>query len=254
MRIFLGFFGLTRSLFYTASSILRCIEEPLIPLNAPIIKIGHFNLPDIIYNPRSAEIRVVPNSTESKLLNLTREVIEPQVDYVIENVMEVVRAFPDCFGDDYISARNLCHQLNSLRKLWSMIQKYEIQSDDIILFLRPDLFYVDQLQLKHDIYPLIFAQADILVPAWQAWGGFNDRFAFCRPDAAAVYASRFDGIIEACLAMNGLHAETYLHSVIMRHNLRVKLTDIRAARIRSNGAVADFDRAMQNSVFIDTSG
>lgn len=252
MRIIIGFFGLTRSLRYTASAISKSIEEPLMALGLPVLKLGDFNLPNLIFNPRSNELGVLPDPNESELLNLHTARVELQDDCNISDQLEVVKAFPDRFGDQYRSSSNLCHQLNSLRRLWGMIQTHGIGQNDIILFMRPDLLYLDPLNTARDILPLIRNQVDIVVPEWQSWGGINDRFAFCSSAAAKVYAMRFDGIIEACLTMNGLHAESYLNSVINDNGLRVGFTSLRAARVRSNGMIADFDRDMVNQYPIDT--
>ncbi|MGC9271992.1 hypothetical protein, partial [Acidiphilium sp.] len=123
---------------------------------------------------------------------------------------------------------------------------------DIILFMRPDLMYLDPVNAAHDIFPLLRNQVDIVVPAWQSWGGTNDRFAFCTAAAAEIYATRFDGIIEACLAMNGIHSESYLHAIITESGLRIGFTNLRAARVRANGTVADFDRGMLEQGLMDT--
>jgi hypothetical protein len=252
MRIILGFFGLTRSLRYTASAISKSIEDPLVALGVPVLKLGDFNLPDLIFNPRSNELGVLPDPTESRLLNLHTVRLHRQEDSDIGDVLEVIKAFPDRFGDQYRSATNLCHQLNSLRRLWTLIQTYGVKQNDIILFMRPDLIYLDPVNAARDIFPLLRNEVDIVVPAWQSWGGTNDRFAFCTPAAAEIYATRFDGIIEACLTMNGLHAESYLHAIITESGLRVGFTNLRAARVRANGTVADFDRVMLDQCLMDT--
>jgi hypothetical protein len=244
MRCLIGFFGITRSLRHTAGSIHAGFFEPLRQAGITTLRVGHFNLPERLSNPRSGEFDVVLDRAESGLLALDLCWVEPQSDGAIAAELLVARGFPDSFGDQYRSLANLCHQLRSLQRLWSLLQLAGIGEDDLVLLLRPDLLYLDRFDPAEQLAPLLQGRADLIVPSWQSWGGLNDRFAFCTARAARIYATRFRLYIDSCREMGGMHAETFLHFVASCHRLRVGLSDLRAVRVRADGRVAGNDAAM----------
>ena len=244
MRCLIGFFGLTRSLHVTAGAIHTQLYDPLRQSGFTLLRAGHFNLPPIIDNPRSAEYGIVPDRHESRLLELDLCWVEPQLPAAIAAEFEAGRAFPDGFGDGYRSLANMCHQLRSLERLWSLLQLLGSADADLVLLLRPDLLYLDRLDPSRHIGALLAGDVDLIVPGWQDWGGLNDRFAFCSARAARIYATRIRLFIEACLELQGMHAETFLKFVAECHGLRVGHTDLRAVRVRANGQIAANDAAM----------
>ncbi|MBV8456756.1 MAG: hypothetical protein JO122_09110 [Acetobacteraceae bacterium] len=241
MRCFVGFYGLTRSLRYTAPSIHCCIYEPLRQAGIETIRAGHFNLPAAITNPRSGEFNLKPNRAEVALLDLDLCWIEPQDDAVIQVELEVAEAFGDAIGDGGRSLANLCHQLRSLQRLWSLLHLQGVVEDDLVLLLRPDLLYLDPLEPAEHLTPLREGATDLIVPSWQDWGGLNDRLAFCTRRAAEALASRMAWFIDACADLGGMHAECFLKYVVRRTGLRVQQTALRAVRVRANGSIAGND-------------
>jgi hypothetical protein len=244
MRCLIGFFGITRSLRHTAEAIRDNFYGPLRQAGITTQRAGHFNLPDSITNPRSGEFDIAPDRSESVLLDLDLCWIEPQTVGAISSEFNVARGFPDRFGDQYRSLANLCHQLHSLERLWSLLQLLGLADSDLVLLLRPDLLYLDRLDPAVHLAPLLEGRADLIVPNWQSWGGLNDRFAFCTARSAKIYATRFRLFTDACREMGGMHAETFLHFVACCHRLRVAPTDLRAVRVRADGRVAANDAAM----------
>jgi hypothetical protein len=244
MRCLIGFFGLTRSLRHTAASIEAGFYAPLRRAGIPVLSAGHFNFPAQITNARSGEAGVVPDRAEAALLPLDLCWIEPQDDTAIAEEMAIGGAFPDRFGDNYVSLANLCHQLRSLEQLWRLLALFAPAADDLVLLLRPDLFYLDPLKPGRDLDPLLSGEADLIVPGWQSWGGLNDRFAFATVAAAQTYATRRGRFIAACLAMEGMHSESFLQAVAAEDGLRVAQTDLRAVRVRATGAVPGNDLGM----------
>ncbi|MEA2737371.1 MAG: hypothetical protein QOH05_678 [Acetobacteraceae bacterium] len=244
MRCLIGLFGITRSLHHTGASIRTNFYEPLRQAGITTLRAGHFNLPPTITNPRSGEFGITPDRTESALLELDLCWIEPQQNSAIATELAVARGFPDAFGDQYRSLANLCHQLHSLERLWSLLLLLGAAEDDLVLLLRPDLLYLDRLDPAVHLAPLLDGQVDLIVPGWQSWGGLNDRFAFCTARAARVYATRLRLFIDACRELGFMHAETFLRFVVAAHRLRVGPTDLRAVRIRADGRVAANDAAM----------
>jgi hypothetical protein len=246
MRCFIGFFGLTRSLPHTAGAIRSGFYEPLRDDGIVTLRAGHFNLPQTIDNPRSGEFDILPDRAESALLELDLCWVEPQVHAAIAAEFALARGFVDAFGDQYRSLANLCHQLRSLERLWSLLELLGAGEEDLVLLLRPDLLYLDMFDPVLHLAPLLDGRADLIVPGWQSWGGYNDRFAFCTGRTAKLYATRIRLFSEACLAMRGMHAESFLRFAIQRYGLRVVATDLRAVRVRANGLIAENDIPMIN--------
>lgn len=243
MRCVVGFYGLTRSLNHTAASIRRCIYAPLDRAGFAVRRAGHFNLPETITSERSGEAGLRPDRAEAALLDLDLRWIEPQDERAILGELEIGCAFPDRYGDGGGSLVNLCHQLYSLNRLWSLLHLLDLQANDTILLLRPDLLYLDELDPRTDIAPLVRDEADLIVPGWQSWGGLNDRLAICNRRAAEALATRITRFAPGCAALGGMHAERFLHMVAREAGLRVRHTGLRAVRVRANGAIAANDAA-----------
>jgi hypothetical protein len=248
MRCLIGFFGITRSLRHTASAVRDNFYTPLRQAGVTTLRAGHFNLPDTINNPRSGEANVTPDRTESGLLDLDLCWLEPQGRTAITAQLNVALGFPDTIGDHYRSIVNLCHQLRSLERLWSLLQLLGVSENDLVLLLRPDLLYLDRLDPARHLAPLLDGRAELIVPAWQSWGGLNDRFAFCTARSARIYATRIRLFIDACQEQGGMHPERFLGLVAECHGLRVGFTDLRAVRVRADGRIAPNDVTMMEAV------
>ena len=244
MRCLVGFFGLTRSLPHTAASIRQAFLDPLRQAGIKVVTAGHFNLPAAIDNPRSGEAGIMPDRAEAGLLDLDLVFVERQADAAIMPQLATARQLADPYRDEFRSVANLCHQLRSLDRLWSLLRQFGPTPDDVVLLLRADLLYLDRLDPRRDLAMLTQRSGDIIVPSWQGWGGLNDRFAFCSVHAARIYATRFRLLVDACAEMRGLHAEQFLRLIVSLHGLRVGLTPMRAVRVRASGGIAHNDRPM----------
>ena len=238
MRIFLGFFGLTRSLRYTIYSIRAQILMPLVESGVAATRYGHFHLPVTIRNSRSGEFDLPTDPNEVNLLELQHCRVDAQDPGLIAETLEIARSYPDCYNDDYASVRNICFQLRSLNCLWDMMQM-EVTEHDWVVFLRPDLLYLDRIDVLQIVASMAKEGTDLAVPTWQDWGGLNDRFAVATARGARVYATRL-GWLEAAAA-DGVHAETLLYFAAAVEQLRVSRLPARAVRIRANGHAAEND-------------
>ena len=237
MRVLIGFFGITRSLRHTLPSIEQNILAPLRQSGAEIRRYGHFHLPEFIDNPRSAESRQPTDIAEADLLNLDVCEIEPQNPTLVEPSMNEVRAYPDTLRDNYASARNLCFQLRSLNRLWSLMARDAAATNAAtILFLRPDLRYLDPIDIPALAGQMRAAGASLAVPDWHQWGGLNDRFALATVHAARIYATRLHALRAGLHAYGGLHGESLLAHAVATAGLRVMPLPVRALRIRAHGA------------------
>lgn len=244
MRYLVGFFGITRSLPHTIGSIRTHVLAPLRASGIAVATAGHFNLPGTWTNPRSGEVGITPDRCDAALLDLDVCQVEPQSDAMIADELAAIRAVPDPYGDGYRSLTNLCHQLRSLNQLWSLLRLFGPGPGDLVLLLRPDLLYLDRLEPARDLGLLTAGKADLIVPAWQSWGGLNDRFAFCTVRTARAYATRLRLLSEACQVLGGMHPEIFLRVIAAWHGMRVGLTELRAVRVRGDGRVAPNDRSM----------
>jgi hypothetical protein len=243
-RCFIGFFGLTRSLRQTVGSIRVGFLEPLANAGLETIRAGHFNLPKLIDNPRSEEFGIEPDRHEAALLDLELCWVQAQDDARIAQQIAIATRYPDGFGDRGRSLANLCHQLHSLACVWSLLDTLGVEPDDLVLLLRPDLLYLDTLDVEAHLRQLLDGRADLIVPGWQSWGGLNDRFAFCTGRGARVYASRIDEFESGCAAIGAMHSERFLALTAARHGLRVATTGFRAVRLRANGKIPQNDMSL----------
>lgn len=247
-RCLIGYFGLVRMIAATAPAIETAIIAPLQAAGFTVLRAGHFNRPAMLDNPRSGEFGAVSETDPAGALSLDLCEQEAQSDDAIAEALAIARRCPDAFGDGYRSVGNLCHQLRSLDRLWSLLAAFRPAPGDLVLLLRPDLLYLDRLDPALDLGPLLAGRADLVVPDWQDWGGLNDRFAFATPHAARICATRYRLIRDGCLANGTLHAETFLAFVAVAHGLRVARTKLRALRLRANGTFAGNDLAMLDGV------
>lgn len=239
MKVLVGYFGITRSLRLTLGSIQRLIR-PIRDAGLGVRQFGHFHLPGRISNPRSGEAGIVPDADEAGLLQLDRCLLEVQEPALVADSLAVCRAYPDTYGDGYASVRNLCFQLRSLARLWSLMAD-EVADEDWVLFLRPDLFYLDALDAAELIATLDVGGCEMAVPRWHGWGGLNDRFALCNAYAAEAYAMRGRHLETSAAETGAPHPESLLAHAVRKAGLRVGSLDVRAVRIRADGTAAARD-------------
>ncbi len=241
MEIFLGFFGITRSLRHTAPGIDRNIIAPLRQAGLAPRCFGHFHMPEVIDNPRSGEFAVPSDPTETALLSWEAMLTDTQEEALIADEYWFCRTYPDRFGDNYASVRNLCFQLRSLGRLWGLMREH-VRSEDWVLFLRPDLDYLDPFDLRAAAATLDLEGCDMGVPRWHGWGGLNDRLALCRGGAAGAYATRGVAYLHEATAIFGwLHGESLLAYAANAERLRVGSLAMRAVRVRADGRPAPQD-------------
>lgn len=231
LRIAIVFFGITRSLRYTLDSITRNVIAPARALSADVGLFGHFYDQNRIYNPRSGEAGPLDRN-EYRILPLDKVEREPPgeclADYPIEDLMRN----GDFWKDKFRSFGNLIHQLHSLHRATLLAEAYR---PDILIFARPDLYYMNSFSpwlqdLARDPAP------QVLVPNWALWHGLNDRLALARgADAIAAYGHRVKVMLEYCADGRMLHSEQLLEYALRDHKTR--MIPLHASRVRSNGLV-----------------
>jgi hypothetical protein len=150
-RCLIGYFGLARLIAATAPAIETNFIAPLREAGFEILRAGHFNCPPVLDNPRSGEHGPAPESDPARALVLDAWEQEPQTDAAISGALAIAQRYPDAFGDEHRSLRNLCHQLRSLDRLWLLLAAFRPAPDDVVLLLRPDLLYLDRLDVSRDL-------------------------------------------------------------------------------------------------------
>jgi hypothetical protein len=237
MRVAIAFFGITRSLTYTAESIRRNVIEPARQL-ADVRLFGHFYSQSEIDNPRSGESGQL-RLDEHRLLCLDEVKFEAPFES-IEAICNVEKLSPDkiiaagdAWNDGFKSLANLLHQLHSLRYVALMAEQY---APDVVCFVRPDLMY-------HDSFAPVINRAlhakkpALWVPDWQWWGGVNDRLAVCKgKDAIRDYGCRLQKIPAYLEQLDKpLHGESLVKFVVDSSRISLHPSCLRASRVRSNG-------------------
>jgi hypothetical protein len=106
-----------------------------------------------------------------------RHLITSQDDYD-KATPDLTRITRHKWSYDSTTVRNILRAANSLALVWAIMADYADAKNivyDAVIMLRPDVLYlkdIDVLRRK----PV--APATVYLPAFQSWGGFNDRYAY----------------------------------------------------------------------------
>lgn len=237
MKIALCFYGLNRSLSITHRSILEQVIAPW--SQAHEVKLfGAFLQPaGGIHNPRSQELGVPVEQDSLGLLafDATELVDQAQLDQAI-GFDGFLPELKDYYADGHQSTRNIFRSLFALRQAHALAR--QSFDPDIVVFLRPDLFYIDRWDTSGMLGKLQASGPQaVLTPIWQQWGGLNDRLAVCSRTSAQVFASRFEHILEFVIATEeGIQAERLLLWHCLQQGLDFSSCFAeRAIRVRATG-------------------
>lgn len=235
-KIAICFFGITRSLSRTMSSIETNILKPAERLGETKTY-GHFFSLARIDNPRTQE-QTVLDPDEYKLLNADWISFTKPGSILEECGFDKLKSYGDFWQDDFKSLSNLVHQLYSLKAVATQAKTDE---PDIFVFCRPDLLYHDSFE--KDLVKALGKQKEyVALPRWQRHkGGFNDRFAICTSlQAAEAYAFRLEQALNFCdVFSRPLHAEQLLRFALHTKKVATTRLGVRASRMRSTGVLKD---------------
>lgn len=238
LTCFVGFFGLDRSLRWTGPSIEQNVLSPLRDFGFHLRTAAHFNFPREIENSRTQE-KTVTSQKRSSSFPFEICWIEPQDQSLLD--IESNQDYRNIFlkyksMQEYQTRRNLALQLHSLNRIWKICSLIEADSADLFVFLRPDLEYIDRLDVAQICESIVNRGVDLITPEWQQWDGLNDRFAFCSARGAATYCQRLNRAHEHIAERGGdFHAESFLKWSAERDALHLDFCKLRAMRVRSNG-------------------
>jgi len=233
-KIAIGFFGITRSLKWTLTSIKKNIVQPAQQLGDVRI-FAHLYYQTHIVNPRSGENDSL-DPEEYRLLDCDEVNLEQPGRCLNEARYNWILSHGDAFHDEGKSLANLIHQLHSLQQVGRMIDKWE---PDVVIMARPDLMYHDSLynEIKKQLNR---HKSCISIPNWQWFGGVNDRFAIGSRESCRAYTNRLD-FIQAYIKKTGgpLPAERFLRYCLNEHGIMPRPMRTRASRIRANGTAVE---------------
>ncbi|KAG8462051.1 hypothetical protein KFE25_011501 [Diacronema lutheri] len=150
----------------------------------------------------------------------------------MESLGDVRARLPKGSAYDFSTTRNLLCQLYSLMRvtrLW-LPRAHLLHA---VIYLRPDLQVLDPI----DVVALAGVQdRELYVPFWHCWSGLNDRFAFARPSAAAVYGQRLLAL-ERFVQERRLQSESLLLAAVREAGITAAFTSSMSVRVRTTGRV-----------------
>ena len=227
--IWLVFYGIPRAIEYTIPSIKSNLIDPLSENHVTRIAAHFFDVTSIS-NPRSSEFGSV-NSNDASLLNPEFVEISPHDPQKIESSLIQIKIKGDKYADNFQSTRNIIQATASIKQGWELIKNH-VHNDDIVIFCRPDVAYLDKVN------SLCFKGADWLIPNYGAHGGINDRFIACNGRyAAEKFASTHSLIKNFCIELDEpLHAERLRLYSSIKSKTKVDTIQLKLQRIRINGA------------------
>mgnify|MGYP006273615059 CR=1 FL=1 len=231
-KIAITLFGITRSLDFTIGTIDDNVISAAHALGDVRI-FAHFWDEKHISNPRTGESGDLA-AEASSLIQADQCLIEDPDDAEVARLIQLLRRNPDLHDDGYRSLRNLAYQLVSIDRACNLTKAWE---PDITVFIRPDLAY-------HDTFMPALEQAlkrskdCIMLPSWQAHGGYNDRYAICvGTRARAAWGNRVHHVDRYLAKGYPMNAERYLRYHLRRSGVGVLHVPMRATRIRFGGEV-----------------
>lgn len=232
-KIAIAFYGITRSLKHTITSIENNIINPAKEIGEVKIFCHFFNQ-KIIENPRTNESGAL-DPYEWQLLNADVNLIEEIDNYKENSIYEELIQYGNSWEDDGQSLKNILRQLLSLQKITRIIK--EDGQFDLIIFARPDMLYHDS------IYEIIknnkVNKNNICIPYWSWSGGLNDRFAICSKSSYEIYGERISHSLDYCISKKKpMHSERLLMYALQKSSVQLNLISTRATRIRSDGSHA----------------
>jgi len=231
MRIALGFWGITRSLTHTISSIQEKILTPLRLQNIELTIFMHtFSVNSEYNNTRTNELNIRLNNKEYQLLNPDYIKIDDQDEIKAKINIEEYRSHPDPWNTNYNSVDNFICAMYSKNELVKMIQESN-EEFDYIIFLRPDVKYLHPLNIK---YLNHVTDNKICIPHFCIFYNFNDRFAITNMNSYKIYGTLFNELLEYSKT-NQLHSEKYQSYLLHQAKIKFILIPFYFNRVRFNG-------------------
>ena len=230
MRTAIAMFGIPRGSNITMPTIHRHFIEPACRLGECKV-FYHLYEQDRVTNARSGEDGQLPRDAYAPFAAFDGELEAPGACLARWN-FDRIQQFGDEYDDGFGSIRNLIHQLHSLRQVTQRVAQWR---PDVVLFLRPDLYYHGGLS-DSTLRRLAARRQRCTIPEWQWWDGYNDRFSICSADAFSAYGNRVELMVEFSERTGRpLHAERLVRYALEKARISVRTTTLRASRVRIDG-------------------
>lgn len=234
MKVALAFFGIPRNSRVCYPSIVGNVLSSL-PPGSDVQCFYHFYKLSNVVNPRSGENALLSEDNYADFGWMTG-MLEPAGECLSRWGFDAIKMYGDTWNDEYVSIRNLVHQLNSMYEVTQLVRSF---SPDVVVYLRPDLVYHDAIP-AYAINAVLDESRAVFIPNWQWWGGVNDRFAICGRDMYLSYGQRIREALNFCEdERRSLHSERLLKYVLLKGGAKVCTLNVRASRVRVDGTVVD---------------
>jgi len=222
------FWGLTRSLQHTISSIEEMILEPLREHGFQYkIFLHTYQLGNSYSNKRTGEKDCFLDPEQWKLLEPDHVRLENQekVDQSLQ--LEKYHSSVDPWENNYSTLDN------HVRALWSLYQVSLLWENshtpfNYVMYCRPDVLFLTPLEKS------FFDEVDeksIILPDFHEYP-INDRFCIAKPKVAVIYGKRFLKALEYSKTKS-LHSETFLRDTLRSHKITIHKRRIRFQRFRA---------------------
>ncbi len=191
----------------------------------------HLYQQDWVLNARTGEDAALPADAYTPFESFDGELEAPGACLSTWQ-FERLQKFGDHHRDAFSSLRNLVHQLHSLRQVTLRVAAWQ---PDVVLFLRPDLFY--HAGFSQAAIAAVAADADrCILPQWHWWGGMNDRFALCGAKVFTAYGCRIEQALNfATQTGRPLQGERLVKYALSQAHATVRTTQLQAHRVRVDG-------------------
>lgn len=236
MRVAVVFFGVARGIRLTEGSIRTQLYDCNRSRGVSLHIIASLNLVERITNSRTGECDDPAGAADLALLAADVDLSARQDDTTIAEPLLAAQRQSDAFDNEWVSVRNVLHQLHSLWRVRTALGA-TLGAFDYVLFARADLRYLDPICVP-ELASRLRTPGSIAVPAWHGFGGFNDRLALADPIAARHYLERLQ-LVAAFCREQPLHPESLLAFALQRADCRVCELPVRAQRVRANGQIVD---------------
>lgn len=237
-QVFVGFFGIDRSMRWTERSLRRNILDPLRAAGISPRVAAHFNTAATINKSHGGENNV--KLGRPRLDRLPLELVWLEEQSIGRLPPELHRWTELAFDNDLERKRldrvHLMYQLRSLRQLWTLAGLMGAQDCDLFIFIRPDLEYLDPIDVAGTLRQVLEEGVDLITPTWHQFEGLNDRFAFCSRRGAEVYVDRLSYVTAFSEERGYLSGEGLVAFAAEKNQLKLGFTGVRAMRVRATGA------------------
>ncbi len=232
MKITVAFYGIPRCSRISAPSIEANLLQPLRSVGQVSV-VQHLWQIQTVKSARSGEDIALAEDAYIHFRNF-EGVIEPPAAFEESELFATWKSFGDSFNDNFSSLRNLMHQLQSLKRVTELIRRTE---PDVVVFARPDLQYHDEIPVSACRFVRRFP-GTCVVPIWNWWAGFNDRFAVCGRGAYEAYGTRVDRAVDFAQSTGRpIHSESLVKYALGKARVRTLAIPTTASRVRADGTV-----------------